>query len=366
MKKIVITGGVLTPALALIEELKKGKNWEIYYLGRERSLEGSKTLSAESQVIPKTGAHFFAFNPGRIQRHFTRHTIPSFLRIPFGFFQAWRFLDRIRPDIIISFGGYVSVPVVLAGWFKRIPIVTHEQTVVFGLASRFNSFFADKICLSFAQSLPYFPAEKTVLTGNPLREEIFFIRKPDWFSGPLDRPLIYLTGGNQGSVTLNKTFVKIVDRLLEFCLVIHQTGETDFKNIIKEKEKLTVDKQKNYFVLPFVENQDIGWVLNKASLVIARAGANTVCELAVLGKPAILVPIPWAFQDEQTKNAKMLQEAGTAQIINQNELTSSQLLTAIEEMLKNLSCYQANSPRAKKLIIPHAAKNLLKVIYELV
>lgn len=365
MRKVVITGGVLTPALALIDELKKEKYWEIYYFGRKNSLEGSSVISTEAKIIPSLGVHFIAFNPGRFQRQFTRYTIPALLRVPFGFFKAFRVLSKIRPQIIVSFGGYVSVPVVIAGWLMKIPIITHEQTVVFGLSSKINAFFASKIAVSFPQSLQFFPKRKTVLTGNPMRKQIFEKNKPNWFKTKTDRPLIYITGGNQGALIINKTLLEIIEKLLDDYIIIHQTGEAHYQEIFEKRKLLSKEKQDNYFVRPYIDNHEIGWVLNSSDLIISRSGANTICELALLGKSSILIPIPWTYQDEQSKNALMLKEAGVAEIINQKDLNGELLFKTIKEMLSKKDSYIKNAPKACELVKLNATENLLKEINEI-
>jgi UDP-N-acetylglucosamine--N-acetylmuramyl-(pentapeptide) pyrophosphoryl-undecaprenol N-acetylglucosamine transferase len=365
MKKMVITGGVLTPALALIDELKKENLWEIFYFGRKTSTEGTKVLSAEAKIIPSLGVNFIAFNPGRLQRQFSRYTIPSLLRVPFGFFKAFWNLFKIRPQIIVSLGGYVSVPIVIAGWLLRIPIITHEQTVVFGLSSKINAVFATKIALSFPQSLKFFPKKKTVITGNPIRNQIFTKNQPGWFNIKIDKPLVYITGGNQGALIINKTILEIIEPLLKDYIIIHQTGEVHYQEVLEKRNLLAKEKQENYFVRSYVDNKEIGWVLNCADLVISRSGANTICELAILGKPSILVPIPWTYQNEQYKNALMLKEAGIAEIINQENLSGNLLLKTIREMFAKEETYSKKAVEAKKLVKLNAASALLEEINEL-
>lgn len=365
MRKIVISGGVLTPAVSLIEELQREKNWDIYYFGRKSATEGSSALSSEAKIIPSFGVHYIFFNPGRLQRQFSRYTLWSLVRVPLGFLQAFVNLLKIKPAIIVSFGGYVSVPVVLAGWFLRIPILTHEQTVIFGLSSKINAFFSSKIAVSFEQSLKHFPKKKTVLTGNPLRRQIFLKKKPNWFVGEIKKPLVYVTGGNQGALVINESVWKILPAILEDFVVIHQTGEAHLELGILRKNELTPDKQKNYFVRSFIGNDEIGWVLNQADLVVSRSGANTICELAVLGKPSILIPIPWTYQNEQFLNAQMLKEAGIAEIINQTDLTPNLLLEKIKETYRKKEDLFENRSKAEKLIIKNAVENLLGVIHEL-
>lgn len=359
--KIVITGGHLAPAMAVISELEQREDWEIYFIGRKHTIEGDKTPSVESKIIPQLGIKFFSISTGRLQRRFTRYTIPSLLKIPLGFFQSLWLLLKIRPHLICSFGGYVSVPVVMAAWLFRIRILTHEQTVVFGLASKINSVFADKIAVSFPESIKYFSKKKMVLTGNPIREEIFKTKKPGWFPNTqsISRPLLYVTGGNQGSHLLNKTVSEILPELLRYYTVIHQAGARDYDLLKKQSNN------EHYSLLSYIHPEEVGWVLNKADLIISRSGANTVCEIAALGKPAIFIPIPWSYQNEQMKNAQMLVEAGTSEILLQSELNGSNLLAKIKQMTDNLEQYQKHSFEAKKIIRLDAVDNIVKELYAL-
>lgn len=364
-KRIVITGGHLAPALAVIEELKNNKDWEIFYLGRKYSFEGEKVSSVESKIIPSLGVKFIPITTGRLQRRFSRYTIPSLLKIPIGFFQSFCYLLKIRPKAICSFGGYISVPVVFAGWILRIPILTHEQTTVFGLASKINSIFATKIAVSFPESLKYFPKNKVVLTGNPIRGEIFKVERAKW-EVESGKPITYVTGGNQGAKIINRAVLEILPKLLEKYTVIHQCGDLDYKDLKFEIENLKLEQRENYILIPYVGPEDIGWVLNNADLIISRAGANIVSELAALGKPALFIPIPWSYADEQTKNAQMLVEAGTGEILPQDELSGETLLTKIETMMTNLEKYKKNASRAKALVRLDATQKIIQGINELI
>jgi len=386
-KRVVITGGHLTPAIAVISELQKEGDWEVYFLGRRYATEGEKAISVESQIIPSLGIKFFPITVGRLQRRFTRHTIPSLLRVPLGFFQSLKLLLQIKPQVICSFGGYVSVPVVFAGWLLKIPILTHEQTVVFGLASKINAFFVNKVAVSFPESVKYFPKNKVVLTGNPIREEIFQIKKPSWFSGEAksrsagpvisakggsasggqlsNYPIIYVTGGNQGSHTINMAVLEILLILLEKHVVIHQTGEKDYQQITDDRLQITQSLRKRYFIVPYIGPEEIGWVLNKASLIVSRAGANVISEIAVLGKPALFIPIPWAYQDEQTKNAQILVNAGVAEILSQAELSGMTLLYKISQMIEGLEKYKKRASAVKKLAASGAALKIAEILHGL-
>lgn len=365
MKKIVITGGHLTPALAVIEELQKQGGWEIYFFGREHATEGDKAPSVEMEVIPQMGIKFILISAGRLQRKLSRYTIPATLRFPLGFFQALYHLIRIRPNVILSFGGYLGVPIVSAGWLLRIPGITHEQTTVAGLGTKINALFCRKVALSWPQTLGIFPKEKEVLTGNPIRREIFKSNGKAWqsFGFEKGKPLILVAGGNQGSRVINTAVAGCLEKILANYNLFHQVGQLDLAGF-RKLAGLGKLEQKNYRVAGFVKGVDWGTLLNKADLVISRAGINTLTELGALGKPMLLIPIPWLFGNEQTQNAKMFQAAGVAEIISQDELTPGLLIKTIEKMMANLNQYQKNAPNAKKLVIPEAAVKIVKLISE--
>lgn len=361
MKRIVITGGHLTPAQAVIKELQKRGGWQITYFGRIHSLEGEKTPSAESKIIPEMGVKFIPISTGRLQRQFSRYTIPSLLRVPLGFLQSFYWLWKIKPDVICSFGGYVSVPVVISGWILRIPILTHEQTIVFGLSSKINSFFANKIAVSFPDSLKHFPKDKVVLTGNPIRKEILYKSQKLKIKNQ-KLPIIYITGGNQGSRLINNCVIKILPELLKKYTIIHQSGSLDYLNL---KLKIKNLKLKNYYLFDYLGSDKIGEVLNRSDLIVSRAGANTVCEVAALGKPTLFIPIPWTSQDEQTQNALMLKKMGMAEILWQKDLTPNSLLEKIALMMKNLKQYQQNACQAKTLVKLEAAEKIVDILDEI-
>lgn len=370
-KKIIITGGHLTPALAVIEELQN-RGWEIIFIGRKHATEGDKTSSVELEIIPQLGIPFYSLTAGRIQRRFTRWIIPSLLKIPVGFFQAFYYLLRFKPDVILSFGGYLSVPVVFSAWVLKIPVVTHEQTTVKGLATKFNTVFAQKIAVSWSVSLKKFPQNKVVLTGNPIRKETFKVDGNFWktlnFEGGL--PLVFVTGGNQGSHIINQVVEKIVPRLTKITNVFHQCGHLralgDFERLKKAQEMLLEKLKKRYHVKKYLTAKEMGTLLNKADLVISRAGANTVAELAALGKPGILIPLPWLYQNEQTKNAQMLAKAGICEILPQDQLSGKKLLSLIKKMLANISLYRKSAPSARGLVRLEAAKKIGDLVEEVV
>lgn len=363
--KVVITGGHLTPALAVIDELKKVPGSEIIFLGRATATEGDKSPSAESVVIPNQGITFYAIKTGRLQRRFSLHTIPSLAKIPAGFFQSLVILSRERPDVIISFGSYIAFPVVLAGWVLGIPAITHEQSVRGGLANKLISTFAKRVALAWEQSREHFPKGKSILVGNPIRAEILNLKKIR-----TTRAVIFITGGNQGSHIINETVLEILPELLKKYEVVHQTGGGE---IYKDYEKLKASilllpkrLQNRYKVTKWLNTNELVQVFARSSLIIGRAGANTVSEIAALGLPAIFIPIPWTAGDEQTRNAKLLEEVGAAIIVSQDRLTPKRLLNSIDYMIKNYKIFKSKAKRAKKIINKGAAERLVKEVKNIV
>lgn len=348
LMKILVTGAHFTPAVATIEELKKIGGLEVVYVGRRTTQEGDTVQSVESKALPTLGVKFIPIIAGRLQRAFTIHTIPSLLKIPIGLLQALFIVLSEKPDVILSFGGYVAVPIVIIGWLFSIPVIVHEQALVSGLANRISSAFADKIALSFEGS--DLKSEKIILTGLPIRRSIVEIQ-----SGISRRnsglPIILVMGGNQGSHAINLALEGCLGDLLKRAVIYHQTGDSKYKDY----ERLKESESDNYKVFKFI-NEDWGKILVKCDLVISRAGINTLAELAFLGKPVLLIPIP---NSEQNKNAKYFEELGLAKVLPQSKLSSETLMKNIRVLLNNLDNLKEKAKESKKIIIPDAAKKLV-------
>ena len=363
--KICICGGHLTPALAVINELKKRKIDDIFYIGRSTSIEGDVVPSAESVVIPNLGVKFYAIKAGRLQRKFTRYTIPSLLRTPIGILSSLLILSQERPDIIISFGSYVALPVVIASRLLGIPAITHEQTIKGGLANKMIARFAKKIALSWPRSMDYFPEQKSILTGNPIRMEILNLEKKR-----TARPVIFITGGNQGAHSINEIVLEIIEDLVQKYEVIHQTGGAlkfkDFEMLAARAGQLPKRLQNRYKPSKWLNSDELAEVYSRTSLLVGRSGANTVSEVAALGIPALFIPLPWAGGDEQEENAKMLEGLGAALLLPQERLTPKRLLFAINSVINNLDEYKKRAKQAKKIIQPDASKLIVDEAIKLV
>lgn len=347
--KILLTGAHFTPAVATIEELKKYPDVEIVYVGRRTTQEGDPTPSLESQILPKLGVKFIPIITGRLQREFTIYTIPSLLKIPIGLMQAFWIIITQRPKAVLSFGGYVAVPIVLVSWLFSIPIIIHEQTLVSGLANLISSNFADKIALSFEQKTK---DPKVLITGNPIRKMIRDIKRRP---GKKKEPFILITGGNQGSHTINLAIAEILPQLLKKAFVIHISGDNKFKDFEKLKEFGEFGGK--YRVEKWI-GQEYGAVLQKIDLVVCRGGINTLSELAFLAKPALVIPLPYLYQDEQNQNAEFFEKIGLVRILPQSKLSPANLLKNIEGMLNDLDYLNKQAKKATKIIRQDAAKAL--------
>jgi len=362
MKKIVISGGHLTPSLLVIDELKKRGDWQFFYLGRKHTAEGDKTLSWEAKMVPKKGVTFLPLTAGRIQQKLTRYTLSALLRLPLGFFQAFYYLLKIKPDVVLSFGSYVSVPVVFSAWVLHIPVLSHQQTLVKGKADKINSRLAKKIAVSWTRSLEESPKKKKVLTGLPFRQDIFKVGKklPPFLKINPELPFILITGGNQGSHFINLAVEGSLKKLLKRYNVLHQTGSlkdsADFNHLNKIKNKLPKELRERYHLETFLTGSLWPKVLNRADLVVSRAGINTVIELLALKKPSLLIPIPWLFNDEQTVNAHMMKNLGLAEILEQDKLNSDNLYNLIDKMTDNLKNYKLK--QQKETLITNAAERI--------
>lgn len=355
--KVVLIGGHLSPALAVLQALSR--NTEILFMGRKYALEGDKALSLEYKTIASLHIPFVVVNTGRLQRKLTRHTFPSLFRLPFGIAKSFFTLITFRPNVVVGFGGYVSLPVIFSAYILRIPIIIHEQTLEAGFANRIASFFAKKICISWESSRKYFPREKIVLTGNPIRN--FQLSRLDsakraTFNSQLpnkELPVIYITGGSSGSHSINLLIEGIIRELLERYVVIHQTGDAqefhDFDRLNKLRADLPAKQQGHYILKKFVDPKEIGNLLSKVSLVISRSGMNIITELLYFEKPALLIPLPFSQNNEQLKNAKFLENIGLGKVLQQNILSSRKLFQAIDLMIRNIDNYKINDQELKKL-----------------
>lgn len=359
--KIVIIGGHLAPSLSVLQSLPK--NAEILFVGRKYGLEGDNALSLEYRTINALNIPFVGLNTGRLQRKLTKYTIPSLFKLPLGIIKSFLILIKFRPQVVLGFGGYVSIPVVFCAYILRIPVIIHEQTLEAGFANRFLSRFAAKICISWDSSRKYFPKEKTILTGNPVRNFSPLISHLS-FNNKL--PTIYVTGGSSGSHFINVLMERCIKELLPKYNVIHQTGNAqefhDFEKLAELRKTLPFELSERYHIEKFIDPDLIGSILKKADLVVSRSGMNTITELLYFEKPSLLIPLPFSQNNEQFKNARFLEKLGLGKVLQQAELDPKKLYQAIEAMFKNIKNYRINNAELKNRPVKNAVQNILSVI----
>ena len=327
MKTLVFTGGHHTSALVVADELIR-RGWRVVWFGHRRSMWGDLADSGEYRDVTASGIPFYDLQAGKFYR--TLNPL-KLLRIPLGFAQAFVLLLRLRLELksdlvgIVSFGGYLAVPTVITGWCLGIPAVTHEQTVVTGWANKTISLLSQKIAITWPASRAHFPASKVVLTGLPLRPGLLVRRSP---RPPAPVSTIYITGGKQGSHALNTAVFSALPRLIPPYRLIHQTGTTTTTRDLSIAKSLVKKYPGKYRVFGFDSHMAIA-ALKKCQLVVSRAGAHTVYELAILGLPCVLVPLPQSSHHEQSRQAEILAGAGQAVIIPQDQLSPQSLIAAI-------------------------------------
>ena len=309
-KRIVLTGvgtaGHVTPNLALIPYLKK-EGYDLYYVG---SIDG-----IEKKLIADYDIPYLGIETGKLRRYFDPKNFSDPMRVVKGYVKARRFLKEFRPDLIFSKGGYVSVPVTRAAGSLRIPVILHESDMTPGLANKLCFGVATKVCCNFPETMNMLPPEKAVLTGTPIREELFQGDRQKGLSlcgFPDDRPVLMIIGGSQGAASVNKAVLDNLDKLLENFRIIHICGRGKMDNL-----KLTME---DYRQFEYVKD-DLAHLFAAADVVISRAGANAICELLALHKPNILVPLPTAqSRGDQLLNAASFEKQGYSIVVEDDML----------------------------------------------
>lgn len=367
--KILITGGHLTPALALIDYIQlHHPQHQIIFCGRLYSQEKGSQVSHELEESTRRAVAFVPLNAPRlshIRQWWNWFALIGRLTVSVGL--ALKIVARHRPTIMVSFGGYVALPMAIACWICRVSIITHEQTRVAGSANRLISKLATKVAIAYPETARFFAPTKTVVTGNPLRRQLFIKQaKPSWLPEKMTQPILYVTGGNQGSAVLNVVVQQALKPLTKDWLVIHQCGaptrqQNYYAELTKAKSQLSASHQEKYLVREWITEAELGWIYQHATTVLSRAGANTVAELTAHQIPSILVPLPFAHYDEQTLNAEALVKLGGAVLIPQRELSPKTLTT----MLGKVQRYRKSmSAKLKSLNVPLDADEKLYAVLD--
>ena len=338
------TGGSVTPLIALYQEIKqRDDSARFLFIGGKDGVE--------EQIVKQYRIPFKTIDAGKLRRYFTLKNFTDVIHTTQGHFQARQILKKFKPDLILSAGSYVAVPVTLAGKELRIKSFIHQQDYQRGLANRLMSPLASKVTVTFRKSLRDFSKDKTVLTGNPVRKEIFqgdrhtAIKK---FRLDGFRRTLLLIGGGTGAVALNKILAGSLDKITEHCQIIHVCGAGKKINV----------KNKDYHPFEFLGN-DLADAYRIADLVVSRAGMSVLSELSALGKPTVIIPYPKSHQEE---NAKMFEDA--ALVYRQEGMNSQKLLAVVKEMIRNEDKLGFLAKTIKEVLPRKAAVKITDLIWE--
>ena len=324
-KKIVLTGGGsaghVTPNIALIPALKK-KGYDIYYIGSYNGIE--------KRLIADYGIPYYGIATGKLRRYFDAKNFSDPFRVMKGFGEAKKILKEIQPDVVFSKGGFVSVPVVKAAKACKIPFVLHESDMTPGLANKLCIPGATKVCCNFPETIEKLPADKAVLTGTPIREELMQGKAEDGkklcgFTD--DKPVLMIIGGSLGAQSVNETVRYALPRLLPDFNVVHICGKEKMDNL-----KLSVPGYKQFEYV----KEDLKDIFAMADVVVSRAGANSICELLALRKPNILIPLSTkSSRGDQILNAESFKKQGFSIVIDNEELDEDILVESVFDMFEN-------------------------------
>lgn len=359
------TGGHVLPAVAVLEELAS----------RQIALDAlwiGSPGSTEHRAATAAGIAFQSIATGKLRRYLDLQNVRDAARIPIGVVQAARAVRAFRPDVILSTGGFVSVPTVI-GARRSVPIVTHEQTAILGLATRINLRFGCTLAVSYPETkaLVRRASQRVEVTGNPIRASLRggdAERGRSTFGFSSDLPVLTVMGGARGASPINHRVRDMLPALLDHAQIVHQTGPSDANDDASQLEQLRgtwpETLQRRYVIREFIQDE-LADLYAASSLVLARAGAGTVAELAGLGLPSVLIPLPHAGGDEQSRNADVLVRRGAAVVIRQDDATPERLRDTLVSLISDRSRLEAMSAAARAQGNPDAAGRLTDLLIEL-
>ncbi len=331
------TGGHVFPGIAVLEKLRAGFAGRIVWIGSKAGME--------KNIVEGKRIEFLGIPSGKLRRYVSLRNVLDIAKVFLGCVSAFSIIRKLRPCLLFSKGGYVSVPPVIAAKLLKVPIVIHESDVDPGLATRICTKFAHTICVSYEDSKSYFPPEyigKLFVTGNPIRDDIYRGSREAGrkrFSIPDEAPVLLVLGGSQGSVQINKAIEEVVDTLLETWYVIHQTGAYNYKQSLDAR----------YITAPFF-NDEYPDILAASDVVVSRAGAGALWEIAARGLPSILIPLGSAgSRGDQIKNAELFARKGASVVLPSDGLTGAHIRTALTELLSDAKKRQSMAEAARKI-----------------
>jgi UDP-N-acetylglucosamine--N-acetylmuramyl-(pentapeptide) pyrophosphoryl-undecaprenol N-acetylglucosamine transferase len=335
------TGGHIYPAIAIAREvLARDANRRVVFVGTEYGLEKA--------IVPKAGFPLEFISVGGLKGKGPLDLVKNLFRLPLGFIQAWRLVGRHKPSVVLGVGGYSSGPVLLAAWLRRVPTIIHEANAFPGLTNRLVAKFVTAVAVAFAEAGPRMKRQDAIVTGNPIRAEFFEQRATS------NERRLLVFGGSQGSKILNDAVVQALPLLPPELEIVHQTGP----RMLEDVQRAYGDRP-NARVVPYID--PMVDELAAAGIVICRAGAMTLGELAAVGRAAVLIPFAAATNNHQELNARVMEKVGAAIVITENELTPERLAAAVA----------AVDPRkmgaaAKALAVPEATKKIVDTLEKII
>ena len=329
MKRIVLTGGGtaghVTPNIALIPSLVQ-QGYEIQYIG---SYDG-----IEKKLIEELGIPYHGIASGKLRRYFDLKNFSDPFRVINGYFQAKKLLRELKPDIIFSKGGFVTVPVVQAAKRLHIPVIIHESDMTPGLANRLAIPAATKVCCNFPETVSCLPKGKAVLTGSPIREQLHRgnrLRALNFCGFTAQKPVLLVIGGSLGSVAVNNAIRGILPELLKSFQIVHLCGKGNLDE--------TLTGTPGYVQYEYIQ-EELADLFSLADVVVSRAGANAICELLDLRKPMLLIPLSAAAsRGDQILNARSFRKQGFCEMLEEENITPDLLLSSILDLYKNRGKY---------------------------
>lgn len=357
------TGGHIYPGVAIAKKIKeKLPNAEILFVGSENGLE--------KKLVPKEGFKIKLITVEGLNKKISMRTFAAIGKVFKGYFQANSIIREFKPDIIIGTGGYVCGPVVLAAAVRGIPTVIHEQNAFPGMTNKLLSHFASKIAITFKESEKYFPKNKVVYTGNPIRSQILNINRTkarEIWGFDKDKPLILVVGGSRGAKNINMAVVDLIPVLYkEHLQLLFATGENQYEEVIKSLEEKKIDYRnyKGIKIQPYIFNmQD---ALGACDIIVSRAGATILSEITALGIPSILIPSPYVANNHQEFNAMSLEQNGAAVVIKENQLKADIFKEQVLNLAKNKEMLAKMSANASRIAILDAADKIYEIVESLV
>jgi UDP-N-acetylglucosamine--N-acetylmuramyl-(pentapeptide) pyrophosphoryl-undecaprenol N-acetylglucosamine transferase len=350
------TGGHIYPAIAIAREyIARDASNRVVFVGTQRGLE--KT------IVPKAGFPLELIDVAGLKGMGGFNLLRNLARLPLGFVQAWKHVGRHKPNVVLGVGGYSSGPVLVAAAMRGVPTIIHDANAFPGLANRVLARWVTTVAAAFAEALPRMKRKDGVVTGNPIRKEFFDLGAAPRPAKSDDRQRLLVFGGSQGSRVLNNAMtgaLLFLARLKDKLEIVHQTGPNDLEKV---QDAYRQSAFANARVVSYLD--PIADEIAAADLVVSRAGAMTIGELAAIGRAAILVPFAAATNNHQELNARVVERAGGAAVITEPELSPERLANVISEILADPQRAERMGSAAKQLAVPDATKSIVDLIAQI-